>query len=81
MSAFKSHNIRDVSYDFHVSKTIPGFREHVLIYNDQKGPKPWFTSRGTYMALAVFGLSWIQRIKFINNSTRVKFVMKKMILN
>ena len=80
MSSFKSRNIRDSQYDFRVHKTIPGFRENVLIYNQEKGELPWYVKTGFYYFLLVFMLSWVQRIFFSKNSTKVKFNISKLIL-
>jgi len=78
---FLACHIRDRHYDFHVAKDIPGFRENVLIFNDTKGPMPWFCKRCNYVLAALFMLSWLNRIKFVSQSTKVTFTMRKMILN
>ena len=59
MREFTYHNIRDTHYDFWVDKDIPGYRPNVLIYNDVKGPMPWFIQRGWYYLLMFFMLSWV----------------------
>ena len=62
---FKYHNIRDTHHDFWVNEEIPGFRSNVLIYNDVKGPIPWFAKRSWFLLLMFFMLSWVQRITFV----------------
>ena len=81
MNQFKAHNIRDTHHDFWVNKTIPGYRQEVLIFNDTKGHLPWFASKGCYMAFTFLMLSWVYRIKFIRNSTKVTYTCRKLILN
>ena len=45
-------------YDYTVDKTIPAFSENVLVYNDTKGPLPWFCKKCTYILMSMFCLSW-----------------------
>jgi len=78
---FKYRNIRDVHYDFSISKEIPGFKENVCVYNQEKGELPWFASQCYYILFSLLFISWYMRFKFIGNSTRVKFTMTKLILN
>ena len=37
ISSFKMRHTRDRYQDFNIEKTIPGYREHVLIFNEAKG--------------------------------------------
>ena len=81
MANFKNYHYVDTYYDFHVSKTMRGFRENVLIFNDSKGSLPWYASKCVYTFFTLICLSWIPRILFVNNSTRVTFDIQKIILN
>ncbi len=62
-------------------KDIPGYKQHVLVYNDEKGSLPWYCKKCVYITSAILGLSWFLRILFVNASTKVRFRYYKFILN
>ena len=81
LSTFEMLNIRDVHHDLWTTYEVPGFEENQLVYNDNKmSSKPWFTSPDCFFFLTAFMLNWIQRIKLINNSTRVEYTLSKYIV-
>jgi len=58
MDHFRSHNTRDLHHDFNECHVVPGSCERRLVYNDKKGPKPWFTKNINYIILTFLVLSW-----------------------
>ena len=59
MDVFKSNNPpTDTHQDFKEHHIVPGSCERRLVYNDKKGPKPWFTKNGIYILLTFLTLSW-----------------------
>ncbi len=56
---FLERHITDTHYNYYVLKNIPGHEDHVLLYDDQKGSLPWYTSPKVYKVLSIFMLSSI----------------------
>mmetsp|Transcript_26021 Transcript_26021/g.35453 ORF Transcript_26021/g.35453 Transcript_26021/m.35453 type:complete len:95 (+) Transcript_26021:961-1245(+) len=81
LSTFEMLNIRDVHHDLWTTYEVPGFEENQLVYNDAKmASRPWFTNPDCFFFLTAFMLNWIQRIKLLNNSTRVEYKLSKYII-
>lgn len=81
LSTFEKFNIRDVHHDLWISYELAGFEANQLVYNDLKmSSAPWFISPNCFYFLTAFMISWIQRIAFIRNTTKVEFTVSKYII-
>ena len=58
---------------------MENFKESSLMYNEQKGDKPWFTKNSNFWILTFLLFGWFQRVKFIENSKKVELNIKKFI--
>jgi hypothetical protein len=56
---FISSNHTDAHYEFKVVHDIAGYRDKVLLFNEDKGGIPWYGSSCLYYTLIPFMTSWI----------------------
>jgi hypothetical protein len=60
----------DTHFDFIIKEEIPNHKYFSLVYNSEKGVKPWFANQWLMHVLDLFFLGWIQRWA-LNSSTKV----------
>ena len=69
---------RDIEHTWTESTLLDHFQSNFLIHNGD-GPLPWYASTGTYVLATLFGLSWLARIKFMDNTQYAKYELYKRI--
>ena len=71
---------RDVHYDYHYNEDIPHQACNVIVFNEARGGKPWFTNCCTLVLLDFLVLGWIQRYTMLTQTGRVTYNLNKYIV-
>lgn len=76
-SEFIACNNRDVHYDFHDSRKIPGLLNQIGVYT---GKMPLFYSTCMMVLLDLIMIGWIQRLVMLTTTGRTCFSVRKYII-
>ena len=77
---FYARHRTDTHYHLYAAETIPGFREDILLFNEDKGPLPAYAKAGVYHCMISIMMSWIQRIILVSKSMKVTYGFRKVII-
>jgi len=81
MNNFIMWNHTDVFYEFTVDEDIPFQAEHCLVFNPEKGSRPWFTNPFYLFCLDLLSIGWIQRLWLAQRTKVVEYALVKYIID